>query len=513
MRRVFVTSAWLGLAIFCFFPGTSSGEQEAATPSHASTYLEWPAAGPYASIEGKHLWQYVKELSDISRRYRDDGHPQYWGRIAGTSGDLESAQWLMDKYRKIGLTDIHSQTIAFPKPQWAPLSWEVTAAAGNQSKKLLSAQPPYGDVDTDGKELDFPVAYLGLGSEADFAGRDVRGKAILLVRGEIGYSIAPNDVLKRAEVQGAAAILGTDLRGGNYKAIAYRTSAKIPTFNLGTEDGLALRDMVSAAGPGEPPHIKIRLDAKWASDQKSYLVWGTLPGTTDETIYVVAHRDGWFDAAGDNAGGVATMLGLAEHFAKIPRNQRRRTMIFIGLDGHHNIPDGSYGTTWLAANRDQFFRKTALFINAEHPSEMLTHSGITGRTEETIPMWWYAGGPSRPQLNKIALDAFRSFGVPLWVEERKPSGDITPFMAYVPGVIVQSSDYMHMHTDGDTPEIVSWAGLASVTRAYAQIIDRVNQLPLSDLQRPPELSPDSSRLRAIRCTAWLKDSTQACESN
>ena len=74
---------------------------------------------------------------------------------------------------------------------------------------------------------------------------------------------------------------------------------------------------------------------------KTALVWGTLPGASDETIYIMAHRDGWFDAAGDNAGGVASMIGLAEYYAKIPQAQRRRTMVFIGLDGHHNPGEGS----------------------------------------------------------------------------------------------------------------------------------------------------------------------------
>ena len=43
-----------------------------------------------------------------------------------------------------------------------------------------------------------------------------------------------------------------------------------------------------------------------------------------------------FDAAGDNASGVASMIALAEHYSKIPRVERKRTMVFIGLDGHHN---------------------------------------------------------------------------------------------------------------------------------------------------------------------------------
>ena len=73
---------------------------------------------------------------------------------------------------------------------------------------------------------------------------------------------------------------------------------------------------------------------------KSALVWGTLKGATDETIYLIAHRDGWFDASGDNAGGVASMVGLAEHYAKVPQAQRRRTIVFVGLDGHHNSGPG-----------------------------------------------------------------------------------------------------------------------------------------------------------------------------
>ena len=35
-----------------------------------------------------------------------------------------------------------------------------------------------------GKELDLEIVYVGLGGEADFAGRDVRGKAVLFVKAQ-----------------------------------------------------------------------------------------------------------------------------------------------------------------------------------------------------------------------------------------------------------------------------------------------------------------------------------------
>ena len=51
---------------------------------------------------------------------------------------------------------------------------------------------------------------------------------------------------------------------------------------------------------------------------KTATIWGTLPGMTDEKIYVLAHRDAWFEGASDDASGEATMLGVAEYFAKVP---------------------------------------------------------------------------------------------------------------------------------------------------------------------------------------------------
>ena len=381
---------------------------------------------------------------------------------------------------------------------------------------LSSAQPPYGSPDTGGKDLDLEAVYVGLGSEADFAGRDVKGKAVLIVRAGPGfsYNVGPADVMKRAEDAGAAALLDFDLRGGNYNIQAYRSYTTVPTFELGTQDGEKVRDLIGKAQGGDAPRIKIRLDAKW-EPQTTAIVWGTLPGQTDETIYVIAHRDGWFDAAGDNASGVASMLGLADYFGKVPKSQRRRTMIFIGTDGHHQILPGGYGRVWLTANRDKYFSKTALMINEEHPSEVLTHGAVAGWSNTNIPMEWYAGGPTRPQLEKIAIDAFREFGVPIWDEPAKTGGDdMGAFYWYVPGVYATANDFMNMHTTGDTPDNVPWAGLEATTRAYAKIIDEVNKLALSDLQRPAGADPRAAGNAPISsCAAWVQDSSKGCTPN
>ena len=101
-----------------------------------------PGAEAYGDIDGRHLLEYVVEQAEISRRYRDQGHPKYWGRIIGTSGDAESAEWVAAKFDEIGLSDVHIQSFDL-QPQWMPQSWEVSVTSGETTLIVETAQPVY----------------------------------------------------------------------------------------------------------------------------------------------------------------------------------------------------------------------------------------------------------------------------------------------------------------------------------------------------------------------------------
>jgi len=501
MRRLLLAMRILGLSIaacITIIPAQAQTRPNTGT-THAlgnlnDVLLEWPLpAGEerYGAIDGKHLHSYVVEQAEISRRYRDQGHPKFWGRIIGTSGDAESGEWLAGKFKALGLSEVHIQSFDLA-PQWMPQSWEVSISSGGKTIQLDSAQPDYASAGTPAEGLDLEAVYAGLGSDADFAGKDVRGKAVFTFN---MLGLKPENAPKRADSKGAAAIFEVDMLPGNMRYQAYPAGTKAPAFTVGSDDGFAARDLIASAPAGQPPHVKVRLDVRRVPNLKTALVWGTLPGATDETIYVVAHRDGWFYAAGDNAGGVASMLGLAEYYAKIPQSQRRRTLVFIGLDGHHNTGEGSgVGRNWLANNKDKLFQETALMINCEHPATLQTY--VRPRYQEqrdivwsntALAQQWYAGGPSRPELQAITTKAFREFGAPLYLDPntQPPPGDLGQFWRFLPGV-ASSEFYDYFHTDQETPDVVPWTGLEATTRAYAKIIDEVNKLPLSAMQRPPE---------------------------
>ncbi len=473
--------------------------QEPAKPLYVleDSYLRWrllPAEQIYLSIDGRHLKQYVEDLTAISRRYRDQGHPQFWGRITGTEADAENAHWLAERFRKIGLSDVREQSLDLP-PQWMPASWSVAASSGGKTIALESAQPTSTSPGTSPNGLDLEAVDVALASAGDLAGRDLRGKAVFFYSADYTSRQAPisDYAVKRINDRGAAAIFVIVGLPGNLRTQFYPVGSTVPTFSLGLEDGVAIRNLIGQSRGGQPPRVKIRLDVKTVPNLKTSTVWGSLPGTSDEDIFVVAHRDGWFEGATDNGSGVATMLGLAEYFAKIPREQRRRTIHFLGTSGHHD--NNAMTGHWLADHKEMF-AKTALIINCEHTSaeQLVYRGGAIRRTNTTVPLRWYVGGS--PRLEQIAVKAYDAFGVATYAEpEPTAGGEMGPYYQLAPSLQLIEGN-LYWHSDRETAEFVPPTGLAASTRAYAKIITDVNQLDLKDLQRPQTSEARRSPLAA-----------------
>src|SRR6185436_4767963 len=135
--------------------------------------LEWlpPGEQAYRRIDGRHLHRLVEEQAAISRRYRDQGHPKFWGRIIGTSADAENAAWLAAKFKSIGMSDVRIQPLDL-SPQWFPERWDVTVTGGGRTITLDSAQPDYRANALPAGGIDVEAVYAGLGSAADLLGKN-----------------------------------------------------------------------------------------------------------------------------------------------------------------------------------------------------------------------------------------------------------------------------------------------------------------------------------------------------
>jgi hypothetical protein len=444
-----------------------------------------PADRAYADLDGARMKAYVNEVAAISRKDRDRTGPRgFWGRNQGTPGHVATQDWVEQYFQRFKLTDVRRQPFDVP-PQWSVKEWALTFTSAGKTYTFPSARPSMNVEATPPAGLDLEVMWLGTGSEADYLGRDVKGKAVIvqdiLTPGVLNHSINYDQSVQRAYDHGAAAV-GIVYGVADNFAVWEGTRGK-PGFQIGWEDGKALRDLL---GQGRPVKLNYRIDSEMQRGVKSASVWGMLKGATDEDILIVAHMDAYFEGAIDNGSGLAVMMGLAEHYAKIPQSQRRRTIRFLGSVGHHAGP----GTRWLHDNRETEFSKTALIINLEHVAAVRTkYWGPHLRMSNAVsPMrWWVYGSP---KLLSLALNSFAHFNVGLTADmDPNASGEIGAIERDAPSMQVITSPEVK-HTEQDSPEWVPAVGLEQVARAYAKIIDELNKLNRQDLL--PVTRPDTT---------------------
>ena len=429
----------------------------------------------YAGIDGARMKAQLLDVDAISLADRDTGN-LFWGRNVGTAGHVATQAWVERHFRRNGLENVHRQDFDL-LPQWNLEAWDITFASGRETFSLASARPPQDAASTPEGGHTFELVWIGGGSDADYLGRDVTGKAVLIQDiprpGTLRHSIRDEDSVARAFEKAAAAV-GIVYGISDNFAVWQRTGDR-PGFNLGYDDGMRLRDRL---GRGERVTVTVSVESQMVSGLRAASVWGTLPGASDEEILIIAHMDGYFRSASDNASGLAVMVGLLEHFKQVPRAERRRTIRFLGSVGHHGGP----GTSWLHDNRETALADTVLAINLEHVAVVRTkYWGTRLRMMNAVsPMrWWVHGSPA---LLDVVLDAFNRFNVGITADmEPGASGEMGRMARDVPSMQVITSPEIK-HTEQDTPEWVPAVGLEQVARAYAKIIDGVNTLDRPALQ-------------------------------
>jgi len=459
-------------------------------PLDDNAFLRWPlpaSAAAYQDIDGVRMKPYVEHLVGIAKKSRADGN-QFWGRITGTPYHTETQHWIGDRFRQFGL-NVRYQEFTIP-PAWFPTKWALSAKSGSNVVPLKSAHPVQRSAGTKGT-LELEPIFVGLGSEAEFMGRDVKGKAVLIhsipTPSALRHSAGTTGAIPRARAKGAAAVIIIMGFPGNFETQLWGTAEvgqlePLPSFSIGQMDGDAVRSLIEA---GQPVKLTLQLDYEIRQGLKAEVVWGTLPGETDENVVVLAHGDGYFQGAVDNASGVAAMLGLAEHFSKVPRQQRRRTMTFFAPIGHHVTHDESL--VWMRDNMREFWQKTALILNAEHVATTQTYlfgSELRKSTAATAHRFYVARSK---RLGELMINAFKLFGVALYAEPGlRPSGDLNQLKDLAPGIeVIESNAFYHSDQDEGT---VPAAGLESIARAYSKIIDDVNGLTIRDLLDATESS-------------------------
>ncbi|GAC1045495.1 M28 family peptidase [Rhizobium sp. No.120] len=294
-------------------------------------------------------------------------------KLSGTPEELESFEYLqaqMDSYGYRTRLLSHDAFISLPGAAKVEIEGESLRCITHSMSISSGAGGISGD-----------LVYVGEGTEADFVGKDVAGK-IILVDG-----IATEEVAALASVAGARGELHVSPNEHLYEMCvspvwgspSQHTRAQLPKTVICTiarEDGMRLRERL-ARGEKVRATLMAEVDTGW---RKTPLLVAELQpaGENEPFVLFSGHHDTWHFGVMDNGGANATMLEAARLLA-LQASDWQRGLRVCFWSGHSH---GRYsGSAWYADEYfDELDRRCVAHVNVDSTggegATILTNSGV-----------------------------------------------------------------------------------------------------------------------------------------
>jgi Peptidase family M28 len=444
----------------------------------------------FRQLQGARIYKDVGSIVAFSKKSRADGN-RVWGRVTGFPSAKATIEWSAKQLRDAGLSDVQVQQYDAPAdtPMWWASDWQAkllgsrAMGVGTKDVVLTSAVPASGSILANGS-VTGELVFVGA-INAPLPDVDVKGKiAVQHLKPANGAFSERTQTVQRAQEltkRGVVAVLNVVEQTGNMHVRDFGNCGA-PCFNLGTSDGAFVEAVLEQAAL-EKASVSIRLELKASRLQglKGHNAFGIVRGKSDENVIVNAHVDGWYDAAGDNADGVATLIALARHFAK-PENKPERTLVFVASGGHHST--GLNGPANFVRMNADLVSKTVLVLNLEHIAQLRIPSA-TWKVESIEQPMNFGIDNSATAIIEIGKRGVERYGFNLNLPfGTSVSGDLGGYAPLgVARVQAIHSGPMY-HTSGDVLETISVPGLERAARFYAYFIKEVAKTPRAALNPP-----------------------------
>jgi hypothetical protein len=278
--------------------------------------------------------------------------PKYTGNEAHT----KFVEFLATEMKSLGL-EVSREHYTFPRWDAKRTALNVTPKGGAKTVIPVTSYFPYSG-STPAAGVTGELVYAGSGPK--FTLGDLTGK-IALVDFAINtrnwaheyqpWGINPptetfytsykparagvNDLTQFAKAGAVGVVIGwTDVSDANaaYQYSPFsRPPQGVPGLYVGRESLAKLKALASSGA-----QVNLVLEAQTYADTPTDTVVATLPGmTSDEIVIVNTHTDGP-NATEEN--GALGLVAIAKYFSKIPRSERKRTMVFPMTSGHFAGP-------------------------------------------------------------------------------------------------------------------------------------------------------------------------------
>ncbi|GJL58476.1 MAG: peptidase M28 [Nitrospirales bacterium] len=462
-------------------------------------------------------------IGNIIQDIRELSHPVYQGRQAGTHGSLQSADYLVDRFKSLGLQPASHfskqeqdsnwfqqrsmNAVQLLEPSTITLSI-IHANRPSMTMTLIPGQEFLPILDSPSTRTIARVVFVGYGIVDPARGIDeyqgmnvdnrivlfLRGKppsypgwvsheekvAIAKERGAVGYLTTTGPLLGRYEArkglgQAPLAIYGETpdnrpIPGAWIHGKILDQALKV------TNDSLeALQHAANDIGTFRNSPLPLLVQFLWESQSQPGTltnVIGMLPGRDQnlrkEFILIGAHRDHFgqqsgllFPGADDNASGTSVMLELTRMLSQ-RTTAPKRTVLFLSFDGEER---GLLGSTLYVSNPAVPLAQTVAMLNLDHLG--------AGDGKLTV-------GVTRMDKNLAQQAADRvGVGDDIQMYGYFPGGDHVPFFeAGVPTVtVVSSGRHPHFHQPSDTLESIQPANLAIATKFLFSLISLLADKP------------------------------------
>ncbi|MGB3771117.1 MAG: M28 family peptidase [Rhodococcus sp. (in: high G+C Gram-positive bacteria)] len=462
---------------------------------------------------------------DIVRTIRD--LTEMAPRATGSPGGLRAAEYVADRYRAAGLTDVHFEEAT--SYDWtasgAGLSIAGTEIEANPvNHSLIPADAGPGRRSTGPDGLTAEVVDIGTGS---VDGIDVNGKIVLFdldfllptvgllpfaeyiydpddARFDPDTLLAPNpfvtsldSTVRAAQAAGAVGFVGVlaEYFDSNryHNEYSRRLAMTIPGMWVTRADGANMREMLPGAGN------QVRIDL--TTDRRAVTartVVGVLPGRTNDTLMVQSHHDSVGPGAVEDASGTSEVIALADYYGAAAREPgyvpREKSLMFVTFDTHFTGYQGHMAfiekyvtqraTPWnIVANatiehvgKHARIAENGELITLEQPEPKGVFENLNlGLKFEVADML---------RRNDVRATTMLNGSLPQALLGGIPTDASFILMAGVPTVSFIAGP-LYLYDDADTLDKVDTAQLEPVARFYRDVLDRLDREPSATIGLMP----------------------------
>ncbi len=462
-------------------------------------------------------------IENIIQDIRELSHPVYQGRQAGTDGSLQSADYLVDRFKSLGLQPASHFSKQEQARNWLqqrsmtavqllePSTITLSLIHANRPSMTMTLLPGHEFLpilDSPSSRTIARVVFVGYGivdparGIDEYQGMNVDNRIVLFLRGKppsypgwvsheekatiakergaVGYLTTTGPLFGRYEArkglgQAPLAIYGETSDNRPIPGAWIHGKILDQALNATNDSLEALQHAANDIGTFRNKSLPLLVQFQWESQSHPGTltnVIGMLPGRDQnlrkELILIGAHRDHFgrqsgllFPGADDNASGTSVMLELTRMLSQ-RTTATKRTVVFLSFDGEER---GLLGSTLYVSNPAVPLDQTVAMINLDHlgAGDGKLTVGVT-RMDKTL---------AQQAADRVGVgDDIQMYGY-------FPGGDHIPFFeAGVPTVtVVSSGRHPHFHQPSDTLESIQPANLAIATKFLFSLISLLADKP------------------------------------